>query len=353
MGLEEIKYMNKVNSAALPALLLGAVVCLGGTAARSDEAGVSMWLPGTFGSMAAVPTAPGWSAAGVYYHTSLSAGREVATAREVQIGRFTPSVNVGLSADLNATGDLFLLAPTYTFATPVLGGQASVGFTSVMGRASAGLNATLSATIPPFNVIRSDSINDSVSGVGDLYPVAKLKWNQGVNNWMIYATGDIPVGAYNRSRIINLGIGHGAIDLGGGYTYFNPKAGSEFSVVMGFTENFKNTSTDYKNGLDFHLDWAVSQFVSKQFFVGAVGYAYNQLTGDSGTGAKLGPFKSRVEAVGPQIGYLFPVGDMQGVLNLKGYWEFDAQNRAKGWNTWLTFAVSAPPPPAGASLPTK
>lgn len=233
--------MNKVNSAALPALLLGAVVCLGGTAARSDEAGVSMWLPGTFGSMAAVPTAPGWSAAGVYYHTSLSAGREVATAREVQIGRFTPSVNVGLSADLNATGDLFLLAPTYTFATPVLGGQASVGFTSVMGRASAGLNATLSATIPPFNVIRSDSINDSVSGVGDLYPVAKLKWNQGVNNWMIYATGDIPVGAYNRSRIINLGIGHGAIDLGGGYTYFNPKAGSEFSVVMGFTENFKNT----------------------------------------------------------------------------------------------------------------
>lgn len=104
--------MNKVNSAALPALLLGAVVCLGGTAARSDEAGVSMWLPGTFGSMAAVPTAPGWSAAGVYYHTSLSAGREVATAREVQIGRFTPSVNVGLSADLNATGDLFLLAPT-------------------------------------------------------------------------------------------------------------------------------------------------------------------------------------------------------------------------------------------------
>ncbi|WP_022722138.1 transporter, partial [Rhodopseudomonas sp. B29] len=177
--------------------------------------------------------------------------------------------------------------------------------------------------------------------------------NQGVNNWMVYMTGDIPVGTYDRSRIINLGIGHGAIDGGGGYTYFNPKTGTELSVVAGLTENFKNTATDYKNGLDFHLDWAASQFVSKQVFVGVVGYAYNQLTGDSGTGAKLGPFKSRVEAVGPQLGFLFPVGGMQGVLNLKGYWEFDAQNRAKGWNSWVTFAVSAPPPPPPGGLITK
>lgn len=88
----------------------------------------------------------------------------------------------------------------------------------------------------------------------------------------------------------------------------------------------------------------------KAIGVGAVGYAYNQLTGDSGSGAKLGPFKSRVEAIGPQLGYIFPVGEMQGVLNLKGYWEFDAQNRAKGWNTWLTFAVSAPPPPLPAGI---
>lgn len=324
------------------ALLLSIVAV---TPVRSDEAGVSAWLPGTFGSMAAVPGMPGWSLATVYYHTSLGASGNVAAAREVQIGKFNPNATISLSANLNATGDLFFLAPTYTFATPVLGGQASIGFTSVVGRASAGLNGVLTATLPPFALVRSDSINDSVTGVGDLYPTATLKWNQGVNNWMIYASGDVPVGAYERGRIINLGIGHGSIDGGGGYTYFNPATGTEFSAVAGLTYNFRNTATDYQNGIDFHLDWAASQFVSKQVFVGAVGYVYHQLTGDSGSGAKLGPFKSRVESIGPQIGYVFPIGNLQGVLNAKGYWEFDAENRAKGWNTWLTFAISTPPPP--------
>jgi hypothetical protein len=44
---------------------------------------------------------------------------------------------------------------------------------------------------------------------------------------------------------------------------------------------------------------------------------------------------------------------MQGYLNLKGYWEFDAERRASGWNTWLTFAISpaAPPPPVTPSRP--
>lgn len=335
--------------------LIGAAILLATSPAWSDEAGVGAWLPGTFGSMAAVPTAPGWSAATVYYHTSLNAGANVAASREVEIGRFTPTAAVSLNASLNAAADLFLFAPTYTFATPVLGGQASIGFTSVMGHANANLNGTLTATIPPFTLIRSDSISDSVTGFGDLYPIATLKWNQGVNNWMVYVSGDAPIGAYDRTRIINLGIGHGSIDGGGGYSYFNPKTGTEFSAVAGFTYNFKNTVTDYQNGIDFHLDWGVSQFISKQVFIGAVGYAYEQLTGDSGSGAKLGAFKSRVEAIGPQIGYVFPIGTFQGVLNAKGYWEFDAENRAKGWNTWLTFAISnpPPPPPAASKLITK
>jgi hypothetical protein len=33
---------------------------------------------------------------------------------------------------------------------------------------------------------------------------------------MTYLTGDIPVGAYDPTRLSNLGIGHAAIDGGGG-----------------------------------------------------------------------------------------------------------------------------------------
>jgi hypothetical protein len=62
------------------------------------------------------------------------------------------------------------------------------------------------------------SIGDSITSVGDLYPMMSLKWNNGVNNYMTYVTGDIPVGDYDPTRLANLGIGHGAIDSGGGYT---------------------------------------------------------------------------------------------------------------------------------------
>ena len=174
----------------------------------------------------------------------------------------------------------------------------------------------------------------------DLYPQASLRWNQGVHNYMVYAMGDIPTGTYDPSRLANFGIGHGAIDGGFGYTYFNPQTGWEFSAVTGLTYNFENTHTDYQNGINWHLDWGLSKFVSKQTHVGLVGYFYNQLTDDDGAPEFLGGFRSRVIGVGPQIGHIFPVGDMQGYLNLKGYYEFDAKNRPEGWNVWLTFAIS-------------
>ena len=64
----------------------------------------------------------------------------------------------------------------------------------------------------------------------------------------------------------------------------------------------------------------------------------------SGSGDRVGCFQSQVVGVGPQIGFLFPVGDMQGYLNLKAYGEFAAENRPSGWNAWVTFAISPPAP---------
>ncbi len=70
-----------------------------------------------------------------------------------------------------------------------------------------------------------------------------------------------------------------------------------------------------------------------------VGYFYNQLSGDRGAGARLGDFKSRVNGIGPQIGYIFKMGEKQAYINLKGYHEFDAKNRPEGWNVWLTLSI--------------
>jgi hypothetical protein len=333
-------------AAATAALIAGA------DAARADESGVSFWLPGQFGSLAAVPGVPGWSLGAVYYHTSLDASGSAAAAREIQVSRFPATVNVNLNVNLKAQGDLMLLAPTYAFATPVLGGQLAMGITGIFGRSSADINGTLTGTAGPFTATRMGSIGDSITSVGDLYPMVSLKWNNGVNNYMTYATGDIPVGAYDPNSVANLGLGHGAIDTGGGYTYFNPATGYEFSGVAGFTYNFKNTDTQYQSGVDFHFDWGASRFLSKQVLIGLVGYAYQQVTDDSGQNPILGGFQSRVLGIGPQIGYLFPVGNMQGYLNLKAYGEFDAANRPSGWNAWLTFQIS-PAAPSSTVTPTQ
>jgi len=242
--------------------------------------------------------------------------------------------------------------PNYTFATPVFGGQLTVSLGEFVGWQSANVAGTLTVTAPPAPpFVRSANISSSVTGLSDLYPSAAIKWNDGLNNYMIYGTGDIPIGAYDSTRLANLGIGHGAVDGGAGYTYFNPGTGREFSAVAGLTYNLENPNTSYQNGVDFHLDWAASQFLSKQVFVGPVGYLYDQLSCDSGSGDRVGCFESRVVGLGPQIGYLFPIGNMQGYLNLKAYGEFDAAARPSGWNAWLTFAIS-PAAPSASTPPT-
>src|SRR5262249_27210312 len=234
----------------------------------------------------------------------------------------------------------------YVFATPVLGGQFAVSMAGAGGHNSSSINGTLTTSIGNITATRSGSISDERWGFADLFPQASLRWNSGVNNFMVYMTGNIPIGTYDSTRLANFGLGHGAIDGGVGYTYFNPQTGNEFSIVTGLAGNFVNPSTDYTNGIDWHLDWGASKFVTKQLQLGAVGYVYKQLTPDSGAPLILGANESQVVGVGPQLGYSFPVGNMQGYLNLKAYWEFDAERRASGWNTWLTFAISPVPPPS-------
>jgi hypothetical protein len=324
--------------------------------ALADEGGVGFWIPGFFGSLAAVPQqAPGWSVTTFYYHDSVSAGGDVARARDIEIGRIPATLTASLSANVNASVNLQFLAGTYTFATPVLGGQASVSLLGAYGSNSTSLAGSLSGILAtPFGSIPffgSDSISSSITAFGDLVPQFALKWNAGVNNFMTYVTGDMPAGAYDSTRLANIGIGHWAIDAGGGYTYFDPTVGHEFSAVLGFTYNFVNPSTQYQNGVDMHLDWGASQFLTKQVQVGLVGYLYQEIGCDSGSGDRVGCFQSRTVGIGPQFGYIFPVGDMQGYLNLKAYGEFDAANRPSGWNLWLTFNLSPAATPPTSSRP--
>ena len=337
--------------AVILALALGLTLALPATS-FADEDGVSFWIPGLFGSLAAVPQHPGWQVSAINYFDSVSASGAVAAAREITIGKLNPSVNVNLNANIKATINLVAVAPGYVFATPVFGGQLNLAMISVVGPVSTALNGSLTLAAGPASITREGSLSQTTTGFGDLYPQAIIRWNSGVWNWMIYGMGDIPVGDYSSSNLANIGIGHGAADGGGGFTYLDPKLGHEFSAVTGFTYNLTNPSTNYQNGIDWHLDWGASQFITKEIFVGAVGYFYEQISPDRGCAPQLCPFESGVIGVGPQVGFIFPVGEVQAYVGLKAYGEFDGHDRPSGFNAWLTLSFSplAPTNPKSAML---
>jgi hypothetical protein len=143
--------------------------------ARADEGGVSFWIPGFFGSLAATPAQPGWSGTNIYYHDSVSAGADVARAREFEIRNIPVNFTGTVSANVNASVNLDLFAATYTFATPVLGAQASFSLLSVYGANSTSLAGTLAGTLAgplggtvPFS--RSDGITSTIVAFGDVLP---------------------------------------------------------------------------------------------------------------------------------------------------------------------------------------
>jgi hypothetical protein len=291
---------------------------------RADESGASVWLPGQFGSFAAVPSDPGFSLETTWVVSSASVSKSYVFPR-----------GINLTEGYTTQQYAMYVTPSYTFADPILGGQLSTSVTFTLGRADTSASAVLSGRFGT----ESDFTSDSMTGPGDLLPLAMLKWQAGSHNFMTYVTANVPVGAYDANRLSGIGLGFWATDGGLGYTFAN-QAGFEFSLTAGVTYNFMNRNTQYQSGIDGHLDWGMSQALGGAFYVGAVGYFYNQLGPDSGPGALLGPFMSKVTAVGPQIGYSLDLGVVQADLNLRGYWEFVATNRPEGWNVWLTVSLS-------------
>jgi hypothetical protein len=329
---------NRWSHRTMAAAAMFGAVALAPHPVQADNGGIGFWLPGTMGSLSAVPGQPGMSYTFQYIHLDFVAGGGKALQN-----------NASIVAGLRAKADVGVFLPTYTFATPVLGGQLTIGAATVPGNVGVDINATL--TGPRGNTISGSAFDNRVTW-GDVYYIGTLKWNVGVDNFMTYVFGNIPSGTYDSTRLANLSPGFVSIDAGGGYTYLNPKTGHELSVVAGFSFNGTNTAIDYRNGIDFHADWAASQFIGKSVHAGLVGYVYQQVTGDSGTGARLGDNRGTAIGIGPQIGFFFPAWEgYTGYLNLRGYADVFTENRPASvtFMTTLSFAPAAPehPKPQG------
>src|SRR5258706_4768829 len=70
--------------------------------ASADEAGVSFWLQGQFGSFAAAPSNPGWSFESTFYHATAAANPSLSFV-----------LGGGFQIGIKSPTDFVMVTPTY------------------------------------------------------------------------------------------------------------------------------------------------------------------------------------------------------------------------------------------------
>jgi hypothetical protein len=180
----------------------------------------------------------------------------------------------------------------------------------------------------------------TIGGLGDgIFIPALLGWN--FNQFHLTAAFAFyaPTGSYSPNRIISTGLNRWAFEPDVGFTWLSP-SGHELSVMAGYTMNTTNTADDYHSGDEFHADFAAVQHTHHDFLYGVAGYAFQQTTADTGSGALLGPFRGRVIGLGPMLGYTIPLEERLPLgLTVKYELEFADQNRASGDALWFNAAL--------------
>jgi hypothetical protein len=107
-----------------------------------------------------------------------------------------------------------------------------------------------------------------------------------------------------------------------------------FGGTLGFAAAIPDGSDTNSAALSFIGPLGFNRQLNQHFPLGlaaGVGrYFYQQLSGDSGSGAVLGPFGGRVARVGPLLSYTFKADKQE--LTLSGRWfhELDVKNRIRG-----------------------
>ena len=73
--------------------------------------------------------------------------------------------------------------------------------------------------------------------------------------------------------------------------------------------------------------------------MGVSGFYYQQISGDSGSGAVLGDFKGRTAGIGPVLSYVTKVWKKDLVAELKWLPEIDVNHRTEGDYIWFKLAM--------------
>jgi len=267
--------------------------------AQAVEGGTSFYLLGSKTTMGGYMPPPGTYGAVQNYVYSGSADIDFETS------------GVELSGGVDA--DAYIVLPTAlgVFDTDIFGADLAFSLTTPFGGKRVDVGILTGLTGVELNAQRDNfAFGDPVFG-------ASLGWHDGNLHYTLGSLVNIPIGQWELGNPVNIGFNRWAIDTTGAVTYLNPQTGVELSAAAGITYNFENPDTDYQSGTEIHAEAAAMMHFSPSFSLGVNGYAYKQITGDSGPGAVLGEFKGQVVALGPALDYTFHVGSTPVITNLR------------------------------------
>lgn len=304
------------------------ILALAPLLASAEEGGSGHYLPGSMSSFAdSVPLAETFITRLniVGYEGSFSRGEPI------PIAGITAA---GVDADSFASGITMLWRP------PVeLGERWSFAMSATIPYVWLDVSGDVAVTLPggaPAAVRRTDSVD----GFGDIV-LMPLMLNYNVNpdfNVNFRVAGYAPTGSYETGRLANTGKNFWTIEPTLGLMYFGKKNGFEASVFIGYDFNEENDATDYKSGDQFHIDGTLAQHFPLGKGLAGVGvnaFYYDQVTGDSGSGATFGDFEGKTTGYGPVLSWAGKLGGKDAVAELKWLHEVDTEKRLSGDYVWF------------------
>ena len=293
----------------------------------AEEGGGGHYTPGAMASLIDLPQdTPGFAVSLMYNYYQGDASATTALP-------YAGTVDLGVSAVCNTA----VLGLSYVFEPKVFGAKLMSGVFMPIQTLTVEATASISALKPA-------SLRGTASGIGDLTLIPfYLAWKK--DSWTCGALLNVyaPTGEFHVDELANLGKNYWTFDPNVCVSYFGEKSGFSATLFAGLTMNTTNDATDYRSGNGLHFDATIAQYlpVGKGFLgVGATGFYFQQVSGDSGSGATLGSFEGRTAGVGPVLSYILPMGRRSLMAELKWLPELDARNRVQGDSIWFKIGMN-------------
>jgi hypothetical protein len=142
----------------------------------------------------------------------------------------------------------------------------------------------------------------------------------------------VPVGSYDKNRLINLTNNYWTLRPQFGWSYL-PASGIDVSMRWTYSLNTRNRDTGYHSGQYLHADFNAGLPLAQGWKLGLQGYYLHQTTDDKLNGVRVGSDgnRARVLALGPGLFYQGKSASVEfKLLN-----ETQARNRSSGRSAWL------------------